>query len=95
MDSQAAINTSHFSSRPYSHFHFDVIIISFPPIVTGLRASIYTHWLQGEKKEQDLKVLLFQTTTDRQSDVFRLKAKVMSRVWSHVYHSFSRSNHFL
>lgn len=47
------------------------------------------------KKEQDLKVLLFQTTTDRQSDVFRLKAKVKSRVWSLVYHSFSRSNPFL
>lgn len=50
MDRQAAINTSHFSSRPYSHFHFDVITISSLPIVTGLQASIYTHWLQGKKE---------------------------------------------
>lgn len=42
----------HFSFRLCSHFHFDVIIISFPLIVTGPRASIYTHWLQGKKERK-------------------------------------------
>lgn len=51
MDRQAAINTLHFSLRLCSHFHFDVIIISFLLIVTGLWASIFTHWLHGKKRE--------------------------------------------
>lgn len=53
MDRQAAINTLHsFFLRLCSHFHFDVIIISFPLIVTGLRASIYTHWLHGKQESK-------------------------------------------
>lgn len=50
MDRRVAINTPHFSLWLRSHFHFDVIIISFLLIVTGLLASIYNHWLHGKKR---------------------------------------------
>lgn len=82
MDRQAAINTSHFSSRPCSHFHFDVIIISSPPIVTGLRASIYTHWLQGEKKRARFKSLV--VPNDHRQTVRRFQTEGKSEVKSLV-----------
>lgn len=41
MHHYTAINT--FFHRPRSHFHFYVIIISFPPIVMGLLGTIYGH----------------------------------------------------